>query len=135
MFIRFHWLVALALTFAACTAFAATPAAVSKPRTAQQQRMAECSKQSKGTHGDARKAAMSACLRGHGKAAASAQGPASGAGSTASAKTAARTSASARSGALAKQNRKTCNADAKAKALKGDARKSFVSACVKGAAH
>lgn len=94
---------------AATPAFAAGAAATSsaKPMTAQQQKMASCSHESKGMKGDAHKQFMSDCL--HGKT-----------GTTAAAKP------------TQQEKMKTCNADAKAKALKGDARKTFMSTCLKG---
>ena len=53
---------ALALTFAAGTAFAAdTPA---KTLTPQQQRMKDCNVQAKGKKGEERRAFMSTCLKG-----------------------------------------------------------------------
>jgi hypothetical protein len=84
-------------------AFAATPA--SKPLTPQQQRMSDCSKQTAGKKGEERKAAMSACLKGTATPAVTTQ----------------------------QERMKSCNADAKAKALSGDARKAFMSQCLKKA--
>ena len=54
---------ALALTLAAAGVFAAD-AAASKPLTAQQQKMADCSAANKGKKGDEYKAAQKACLSG-----------------------------------------------------------------------
>ncbi|WEN16480.1 PsiF family protein [Rhodanobacter sp. AS-Z3] len=92
--------------------FAATPqastAAPAKPRTAQQQRMADCNKEATGKKGDERKAFMSSCLKGQTMMAAP------------SAK------------ATQQEKMKTCNADAKTKALKGADRKTFMSGCLKG---
>ncbi|HEX7342611.1 MAG TPA: PsiF family protein [Rhodanobacteraceae bacterium] len=103
--------ISAAFAFAGAT-FAATPqagtAAPAKPRTAQQQRMADCNKQATGKKGDERKAFMSSCLKGHSTAA------------TPSAK------------AAQQEKMKTCNADAKTKALKGAERKTFMSSCLKG---
>ena len=56
-----HLITALALTIAATGVFAAD-AAASKPLTAQQQKMAACSKQNKGKKGDDYKSAQKACL-------------------------------------------------------------------------
>jgi len=53
----------LALTLAAAGVFAAD-AAASKPLTAQQQKMADCSAANKGKKGDDYKAAQKACLSG-----------------------------------------------------------------------
>ena len=102
--------ISAAFAFAGAT-FAATPqagtAAPAKPRTAQQQRMADCNKQATGKKGDDRKAFMSSCLKGHSAAA----------------------TPSAR--AAQQEKMKTCNADAKTKALKGAERKTFMSSCLK----
>ena len=54
---------ALALTIAAAGVFAAD-AAASKPLTASQQKMADCSAANKGTKGDDYKSAQKACLSG-----------------------------------------------------------------------
>jgi len=55
----------MALAFAGSTlaATAKTDAPPAKPRTAQQQRMADCNKRAAGKKGDERKAFMSSCLR------------------------------------------------------------------------
>ncbi|MGY3040419.1 hypothetical protein ACVWWQ_002042 [Rhodanobacter sp. TND4EL1] len=103
--------ISAALAFAGAT-FAATPqagaAAPAKPRTAQQQRMADCNKQAVGKKGDERKAYMSSCLKGESMTA------------TPSAKT------------TQQEKMKACNVDAKTKALKGAERKTFMSSCLKG---
>ena len=99
----------LALGALACApAFAAGAQGTSstKTLTPQQQKMSECSHQSKGMTGEAHKKFMSDCL--HGKTAA------------APAKT------------TQQEKMKTCNADAKTKALKGADRKAFMSTCLKG---
>jgi hypothetical protein len=62
---------AIALSVAAAGVFAAD-AAASKPLTAQQQKMADCSAANKGKKGDEYKAAQKACLSGQPAAAASA---------------------------------------------------------------
>jgi len=92
------------------TTFAATPAAddtapATKPRTAQQQRMADCNKQATGKRGDERRTFMSHCLKGHATA------PASEASGQAN-------------------RMKTCNAEAGNRSLKGDERKNFMSHCL-----
>jgi hypothetical protein len=108
-------LLAISAAFAfAGTAFAAspaTPAASTKPHTAQQQRMIDCNHQATGKKGAERKAFMSSCLKGHASAPAAA--------STDTAQHA---------------KMKSCNADAKAKALKAAERKAFMSSCLKGGA-
>ena len=58
-----HLITALALTLAAAGVFAAD-AAASKPLTAQQQKMADCSAANKGKKGDEYKSAQKACLSG-----------------------------------------------------------------------
>ena len=62
---------AIALSIAAAGVFAAD-AAASKPLTAQQQKMADCSAANKGKKGDEYKAAQKACLSGQPAPAASA---------------------------------------------------------------
>ncbi|MCF7750049.1 hypothetical protein KQ945_04780 [Bacillus subtilis subsp. subtilis] len=70
--------------------------------TPQQQRMADCSAKNKGKTGDAYKSAQKACLSGPAPVATTPQ-----------------------------ERMKTCNADAAAKKLAGDARKTFMSGCLK----
>lgn len=90
---------------AAAPALAAGAPASTTPNSSQQ-KMADCSHQSKGMQGEAHKQFMSDCL--HGK----------------TATTHATTSQ--------QQKMKTCNAEANGKSLKGDERKSFMSTCLKG---
>ena len=59
-----HLITALALTVAAVGAFAADAPAASKPLTASQQKMADCSAANKGKKGDEYKSAQKACLSG-----------------------------------------------------------------------
>ena len=59
-----HLITALALTIAAAGAFAADAPAASKPLTASQQKMADCSAANKGKKGDDFKASQKACLSG-----------------------------------------------------------------------
>lgn len=94
--------------FAAAPVFAASAdgAAMSKPKTAQQERMTTCNKDAAGKKGDARKEFMKSCLKGE-----------TSSGSKLSS---------------SQQRMKSCNAEASSKALKGDARKSFMSTCLKG---
>ncbi|MGV8960367.1 MAG: PsiF family protein [Stenotrophomonas sp.] len=73
--------------------------------TPQQQRMAECSAKNKGMKGEAYKAAQRTCLSSHAPAAAVATTP--------------------------QQRMTKCNADAGTRHLAGDARKSFMSSCLK----
>lgn len=108
---------AFVLAAAVGSAFAAETA---KPMTAQQTKMSTCSKEAhaKGLKGDAYKSFMSTCLKG-GEAAA----PAAAAKPAAAPATAKETQ---------QEKMKSCNAEAKTKALKGAARKSFMSTCLKG---
>jgi len=80
-------------------------AAAAKPQTAQQSLMAQCSAQNKGKKGDEYKSAQKACLSGKSEA------PASGNAS--------------------QQRMKDCNAKAATQKLQGDARKTFMSGCLK----
>lgn len=86
------------------------PSKAVKARTPQQQRMADCNKHATGKKGDERRAFMSSCLKSK--------------------------TASAHATSTARQarhdKRKSCNADAKAKALTGADRKAFMSGCLKG---
>ncbi|WP_329741071.1 PsiF family protein [Dyella sp. A6] len=88
-----------------------------KKLTAQQQRMAECSHQSKGKKGAEHKAFMSACLKGKSMS------------STAHSKMAATSSSKKMA---QREKMKACNVEAKTKSLKGAARKTFMSSCLKG---
>src|SRR6516164_6288848 len=65
---------AIALSVAVAGVFAAD-AAASKPMTAQQQKMADCSAANKGKKGDEYKAAQKACLSGAPAASAAASAP------------------------------------------------------------
>ncbi len=88
-------------------AAATTPTSTSKAHTAQQQRMIDCNHQAVGKKSAERKAFMSTCLKGGVVAAPSPK-------------------------ATQQEKMKTCNADAKTKALKGPERKAFMSGCLKG---
>lgn len=117
----------LALTLSlAALATAPAFAAAAKPMTAQQQKMADCSHQSKGMKGDAHKTFMSNCLKGKSDMAATpAAMPAAMPTATAP--------MAASGGKMSQQDKmKTCNATAKTKALKGTERKAFMSTCLKG---
>jgi len=106
---------ALAIAFGATSVFAADPAPA-KTLTPQQQKMKDCNAQATGKSGDERKAFMSTCLKG-GTAAA----PAAPAMAAAPAKP-----------MTQQEKMKVCNADAGTKHLTGDARKTFMSTCLKG---
>lgn len=99
------------------TLIAAPAFAQKKELTPQQQRMGECAHEGKGKKGDEYKQFMKQCLKSKKDAAAAA--PAS----VAAPKQAA--------AASQKDKMKSCNAQAKEKSLKGDARKSFMSDCLK----
>ena len=73
--------------------------------TPQQQRMAECSAKNKGWKGGAYKTAQSSCLSGH--------------------------AAETKAVNPQQERMRKCNADAGAKKLAGDARKTFMSSCLK----
>ena len=106
---------ALLAAVAAAPAFAASSTATSKPMTAQQQKMATCSTQSKGMKGDAHKQFMSDCLKGKATTASTSSAPA------------------LPNSKMSQQDKmKVCNADANGKKLKGSERKSFMSTCLKG---
>ena len=110
---------ASAATPSAATATAAKPAAAAKAPvsapaaaapaktlTPQQQKMSDCAKANKGKKGTDYKSGVSSCLKG-------------GAAATVAAP-------------MTQQDRmKACNADAGKQALKGDARKTFMSGCLK----
>ena len=85
---------------------AAAPTA-KKELSSSQQRMVDCNKEATGKKGDERKTFMKDCL----------------AGRQAVAKDARTTQ---------QEKMKSCNAEAKTKALKGDERKAFMSSCLKG---
>ena len=88
---------------------------------AQQEKMKGCNKEAKGMKGDERKAFMSKCLK---------KDYTLKAGAASTVATEEKATASA---APTQQNKmKTCNADAKTKALVGDDRKKFMSECLKG---
>ena len=109
-------MLALAALFAA-TALAATAAdAPRKQLTPQQQRMSDCSHESKGMKGDEHKKFMSECLK-------SKDSPAEVKAAMGKAPAAKMTQ---------QEKMKSCNAEAGQKMLKGDARKKFMSECLKG---
>lgn len=91
---------------------------------AQQEKMKGCNVEAKGMKGADRKAFMSKCLKKDYTLKAAGAAPAD-AKPTAS--------AAASAAAPTQQNKmKSCNADAKTKALKGADRKAFMSSCLKG---
>lgn len=90
-----------------------------KTLTNQQQKMKDCSAdaKAKALKGDERKAFMKTCLKKDGAAAAETAAPA-------------KTAAKDDKRAAQRAKMKTCNADAKTKALKGDERKAFMKTCL-----
>ena len=110
----------------ACLSFAC---AVSVPAFAgaQHDKMKGCNKEAKGMKGDERKAFMSKCLKKDYTLKADAAPAAK-----AEAKPTASAAAPATAPVKQQDKMKSCNADAKAKALKGDERKKFMSSCLKG---
>jgi hypothetical protein len=151
---------ALALAVGSGAAFAQDASKSGKSLTPQQERMVQCNKEATGKTGDERKTFMSACLKGETIAAApgakmtqqekmktcnadatskSLKGDArknymstclKGDAATAAAPASATTASTSK--ATQQEKMKTCSADAKAKSLKGDARKSYMSECLKG---
>ena len=111
------------------TLVAAPAFAQKKELTPQQQRMGECAHEGKGQKGAEYKQFMKDCLKS--KKDVSAAAPAA---KTPAAAPAVPASAAAPKQAAAtsqKDKMKSCNAQAKEKSLKGDARKSFMSDCLK----
>jgi hypothetical protein len=120
--------IVLLATFLAASALAAAAAdAPKKQLTPQQQRMSDCSHESKGMKGDEHKKFMSDCLKSKDAPADVKAGMRKGA---------MKPDAKAPAVATAKETQqakmKTCNADAGKKKLKGDERKKFMSECLKG---
>lgn len=114
----------------ACLGFAV---AVSAPAFAgsQQDKMKGCNVEAKGMKGDERKAFMKKCLK---KDYVLKGDTAAAPAAKAEEKPTASAAAPAAAAAPVKQQdkMKTCNADAKTKALKGAERKAFMSSCLKG---
>jgi psiF repeat len=104
----------LSAAISATSAFAADPAPA-KTLTPQQQKMKDCNAQAADKKGDDRKAFMSQCLKG-GSAAAPAA-PAAAAPATP---------------ITQQQKMKNCNVNAGNQHLAGDARKTYMSTCLKG---
>jgi hypothetical protein len=115
---------AFVLVAAVGSAFAADTAPA-KPMSAQQSKMSTCSKDAhtKGLKGDEYKTFMSTCLKG-GETAAPEAKPASPVAAPPS-------KAGGNKMAAQRQKMKSCNAEAKTKALKGQERQSFMSTCLK----
>ena len=121
-------------SFIAATALAAVAAdAPKKQLSPQQQRMSDCSHESKGMKGDEHKKFMSDCLKSKDSPA---DVKAAMMGGKPDAKGEMKGGAMADTKAAAKptqqEKMKTCNADAGKKKLKGDERKKFMSECLSG---
>ncbi len=103
-----------------------------KPMTAQQTKMSTCSKEAhtKGLKGDEYKTFMSTCLKGSSAASTAEPAAAPAAAPTKSPVAPAPKPSPAKM--AQRQKMKTCNAEAKTKALKGAERKAFMSTCLKG---
>lgn len=113
----------------------AANAATTATRTPQQQRMADCSAKNKGMKGDAYKQAQRNCLTTH-AASATTPAPAMAAHApmTAPAPVAPKPMPAAHTATAAttpQQRMASCNTDAASKHLVGDARKSFMSSCLR----
>jgi hypothetical protein len=113
---RFVRVLALAAASSLCIPSALAVEGEHKP-TDQQSRMATCSHESKGLHGEEHHKFMSDCLKGHGEHA------------TLHAKEA---STEGVHHERQQDKMKTCNAEAGKRELKGDERRSFMSSCLKG---
>ncbi len=115
------WAVCMVVLSVAGTALAQDDAKpkkqFSEKQLAQQQRMKDCSAEAKSNSlaGDDRKAFMKTCLSG---------------GSVTAAAGSEQASAPDDKRAVQREKMKTCNAEAKTQALKGDARKEFMSTCL-----
>ena len=110
----------------ACLSFAF---AVSAPAFAAGEKMKGCSKEATGMKGDERKAFMKKCLSKD----YTLKADAAPAAAEKKADEAAKPAESAATAPAKPQNRmKSCNAEAKDKALKGPERKAFMSSCLKG---
>ena len=106
----------------------ATPAAAPvKTKTAQQQKMGDCATANKGKKGADYKTSVSNCMKGG-----SAPATSAAAAPTTAAAPAAVGAKPASAAQMSQQDRmKSCNADAGKQKLAGDARKTFMSSCLK----
>lgn len=118
----------LIATMTLCIGALALPA-LAQAQTAQQSRMATCNKQAEGKSGEARKAFMKECLAGKEAAPAKAAAPMKEEKKAMKEKKA--MSASGKELTPQQQRMSFCSKDAKAKGLKGEERKKFMSQCLK----
>jgi hypothetical protein len=103
---------------------AAAPAAMATQSPQQKMKTCNAEATAKSLKGDARKTYMSTCLKGDG-------GTMTAAPATA-APAAASTAATSTPAMTQQEKMKSCSTDAKSKGLKGDARKTYMSTCLKG---
>ena len=108
----------------------ASAATTSKTMTPQQERMADCSHQSKGMHGAAHKTFMNNCLKGHG-AAPMAAGKHEMAKPMMGGKPMMSGKPMMGSKAMQQEKMKDCSAQAKAQKLMGAEASAFISKCLK----
>ncbi|MHB8311387.1 MAG: PsiF family protein [Metallibacterium sp.] len=108
----------------------ATTTAKGEIMSPQQERMADCSHQSKGMHGAAHTTFMNNCLKGHG-AASMAAGKHEMAKPMMGGKPMMSGKPMMGSKAMQQEKMKDCSAQAKTKKLMGAARKTFMSECLK----
>jgi psiF repeat len=111
----------VALTVIALAFTSSISAQESKPKTAQQQKFADCAHQSKGMKGDEHKKFMSDCLGGK-----------TDAMNTDAADGTAKKGTMEHKSSAQDDKKKACSSEAKSKKLTGDARKAFMSECLKG---
>jgi psiF repeat len=111
----------LAAVLCAGSAFAADMKPADKSLTPQQQKMRDCNQQAVGKKGDERREFMRQCLKGGAEAAPAAAPAAPVAPPAAPAKP-----------ITQQQKMKNCNVNANGQKLDGDARKTYMSTCLKG---
>jgi psiF repeat len=116
----------LAAVLCAGSAFAADMKPADKSLTPQQQKMRDCNQQAVGKKGDERREFMRQCLKG-GADAAPATTPAAATPAAAPAAPAAPAKPITQ-----QQKMKNCNVNANGQKLDGDARKTYMSTCLKG---
>jgi hypothetical protein len=99
--------------------------------TAQQSRMAQCNKEAAGKTGEARKAFMKECLAAKPAAAKEPVKPAAKEPAKPAAKEPAKPAATGKQLTPQQEKMSFCSKDAKAKGLKGEERKKFMSECLR----
>lgn len=129
MYLKAKYTLALTLALALCSgaAFAQEMSKSGHVMTPQQQKMADCSKQSTGMKGEAHNAFMSNCLKGnHTMSTTSSTMPAAAPVATAP------MTASTGTQMTQRERMRSCSSEAKTQSLKGESRKTFMSSCLKG---